>query len=448
MTRTSHRSAAARAWVGVDLQGPDAVAVQAQRARGRLVLSRLPSPGNLAALGPRTAVALACRESFTRWIEAPLAEPAKARRVLPTVLDVQLPFPLEECQYQFVALQRRRGQGLRALAAAVRVSALTEQLAQLAARGLDPVVVDHEGLALWSQTLRELPPPPDTLLSLVVYFGVDRSTLALGRGREFLSAHALRPAEPRQWLRLVDAQANPAAGAVRWVWTGPRAAAPETESLRRELAAARPGAVLTVDDPAAFLARALATRALLPEPLRCNLRQGALRHPLLQAQDRRRQAAATAAILGSALLLLAFAAAARWDLRRREQRLADAVARLAQGLAGRDLGAAQGEQALRLAAENVRRQKAALQPFHAAFAPSLTRTLAELLALGRLHELRYETLTLGRAEIQIQGVAPDWRRPERLLEAVQRLGYEARLDRREALQDQSVPFTLAGEVQP
>lgn len=94
-------SPAAAGWArracGVDLVADRLLVVPAVR-RGRS--GHWENPISSAPTGwrpPRDAVVVGCllqRESFTRWLTVPLAAAAKARRVLPSLLDIELPFSL------------------------------------------------------------------------------------------------------------------------------------------------------------------------------------------------------------------------------------------------------------------------------------------------------------------------------------------------------------------
>ena len=447
MTRSVNRARSSAACIGIDVQGDAVVAVQAQRSRGRIVYSTL-SPGDAASAAARgAAVALSCRESFTRWLETPFDRVSKAAKVLPTVLDIQLPFALEECLYQFVETRKVPGKGVRALAAVVRVETIEKKLAALRERDIDPVIVDHEGLALWSQALREMTlPKSPSALHVIVCLGVERSTLVVGKGHEYVSSHALPSAEPSQILRLLDAQFASAPTEVRWIWAGPRAAdASFTAALHARLSGSRPGVSATPQDPARFLARALAVRARMPEPLLCNLRRGAYRHPLLLARDRRREAGALAVVLLSGLLLCGLSGWTQACIAREKNRQSAVLRQLTRRLAGYDTGAARGEQALRTVNDAVRKRQDTLRPFHDAFEPSLTGVVGQILDIGRQCDLRFETIILARDQVQIAGTARDWRRVEALLAYVKALGFAAKLDRKEPLDDETIPFLIAAE---
>ena len=254
------------------------------------------------------ATGMPVHETVTRWLETPISSAAKARKVLPSLLDIQLPFPLESCLYDFIEFRRGAERGIDALAVAARTQDVVARLGACRGAGFDPARLDHEGLALWSQSIREMPAERNAV-RLVVYLGHDRTALVLGQGETFQAAHSIRvgirdlfpagaDADPNR-LRSFAARVQqilhsqttePDHGNLQWVWTGLGAARPDAlKALQSALSGQGVSRHLAHREPATFLARALGERALEPGPLPCNFRTGALAHPL---EARQRAAAA------------------------------------------------------------------------------------------------------------------------------------------------------------
>ncbi|MCX7010462.1 MAG: hypothetical protein NTY53_25005, partial [Kiritimatiellaeota bacterium] len=251
------------------------------------------------------AAALPATEGFARWIETPLIAADKTLKVLPALLDVQLPFPLETCLYDFCNLHAGAGKNFRAFACAARRTDVEARLAQHRVLGLDPALLTHEGLVLWRQALAEIPLMPKAL-RVVAYLGDGRTTLAVGSGAdggELISLHGIRlgadelapPDAPavRQWAGRVNQllHALPAGAdgePVQWLWCGPgaEAAAP----LEAALAQGDRVRFKQLAEPALFLARALALAALAGDAAG-QLRTADLTHPALLAhvEGRRRR---------------------------------------------------------------------------------------------------------------------------------------------------------------
>jgi len=278
--------------------GPEGITfVRAVRGRGRVdwraVAAGDPSLRRELEAGIPCVAALSCRESFTRGLEAPFSATQKGAKVLPTLLDIQLPFPLEACVYQFLDLRRTSQKTTRAVAVCARETDAARRLALLSEVNVDPVVLDQEGLALWTQSLREAPPAAgeQDAFRVLVHLRAESAVAVIGRGEEFLGAHSLSRDIVSHLGRLLRAYGPEAAGngaggpedaaapRTAWFWAGAGADRSAVAAMQGALAEAWPGRSVIHDDPATFLVRALATRALLPGPLRCNLRTGRLAHP-------------------------------------------------------------------------------------------------------------------------------------------------------------------------
>ena len=465
------RSKAVLQWAnscfGVDLQGDRAFTVQAERVRGHVKWKAVDvSEAAAQARSRRASPVVGClgpRESLTRRLEAPFASARKAGRVFPTLLDIQLPFDLDDCVYEFLDVEPTGSRTVRSVAVAARRSDVEQRLAAYGRAGLDPSVLDQEGLAIWTQGLVECPMEAgeEDGLRVVVNLAGAQSTLAVGRGGQFLNAHAVRAGDMAQFSRLLRAAleqpeaAKPAEGsapeqpAVRCCWAGPDARDGALLSgMRSALERDWPGAKSDVcDAPETFLARAVATRALVAGALRCNLRAGPFVHPSIAARARRAQAAAALILLATGLFLCAGATALRVLAHQREAQVDEAVGVLTDRLAGYHV-AAKGQDALKVCSEAVQRRIQSAAPFRAALEPSLVSLIAQIADMGGKQGLRYENLTLTADKVQIAGAGRDWRSAEPLLVMIKGHGYDAVLERKEALEDQTIPFSIASRGGP
>ena len=502
---------------GIDSQADDLVIVRGERTswpaqmpvrvrRNRIncttVLSDDPSFTQGIRDGAVVVGCLSVRESFTRWLEAPFPASNKAQKVFPTLLDVRLPFALEDCVYCFLNVSRAHPKNplekntTRALAVAARLADVEKKLESFKALGIDPVVLDHEGLALWTQSLLELPIQPKNmdLPRVVIYMGKDRSTLVVGCGEEFLGAHSIRYEDSSQINRLLKAyqdsgfrvpcsakatQGKQVSGsgdeegfsgqvgnlssvasvkedlqsaisnqqsAIRWFLTGPGARDPElVKEFGARLSRDWPGSLFVHDEPETFLARALATRTLLPGPLRCNLRIGPLTHPRIILRSRSQSIKTALLFMLAGLLLCGINLTWGRLIKRKETQIDHAFYSLADGMAGYRL-TARGDHALTLVRDKLDKRMDLLRPFLKAFEPSLTSTVSAIMEIGKKQELRYEILSLSQdKEVLISGTVGDWSRCEKLLAYLEQNGFTAKLDRKEALADGRVPFTITSD---
>jgi hypothetical protein len=400
------------------------------------------------------------RDTFLRRVEAPFPSPSKALKVLPTVLDIDLPFPLEGCIHRFLCVGRIPGGRVGALAVGARKDTFAARLAEARAAGVDPVVVDHDGLALWSQALAE------GLfcegVNVLLYAADDRSCLVAGLAGEILAAHAARAADPAQLARLVkvyggtaqrsspperpagsDASRNARPSAVRLIVCGPGAS--DTGLLDRVRAALGDRLsmeTVTAGDPETFLARSLARRALQGDALACNFRAGELTHPALRKRVLGRVSRAATVLLLAGVALFAVGGAAR-RLAAARVRVADEVfAAMRDRIAGYPVHGAKGDQAIEIVRGAAAQRMSELRPFVDAVNPSATACLASVMEAAMRSGLRLDLAGIQRSRATLSGLAPDWDAPSALADRLRAFGYETTIDRDEATADERIPFRI------
>ncbi len=416
------------------------MAVRAERVRGRVVCSPVDAGAieRLAAEGLPVAGVMSERESFTRWVEAPYASTSKARKVFPTLLDIQLPFALDACVYTFIDVGRTAGGSSRGLAVAARRTHVNDKLAAFEARGLDPVVLDQAGLALWTQALREDAPRDSSAPRVVAWLDESHLTLVKGQGATFVSAHTVR-ADDRDRMRHLAGTAEPEAPHATWIWCGPAATPERVDALWQALG--EPGARHTVAEPATFLLRAVATRALLPGPYRSNLRCDDLTHAALKRRDRRRGILALSLALGAAVLLAAADGVALWTLQARTRSVEESVSGEIDALAGYHV-TARGRDALRAVQDAVQERRDRMAPFVVAMEPSLVTKLVSLMETARDNGLYFDTVLLSPERTEVRGTSPDWNQCEVILPILAEDGVPPELKRGDALASERIPFTI------
>jgi hypothetical protein len=433
----------------------------ADEDQGRLIVVKATRHGrrlSFAPAGPgdkpgEDAVA-ACvlqRESFTKWLTAALPSPRKAERVFPSLLDVQLPFSIEDCRYALVATSPTPDRaGTRGLVAGARHPDIEKRLAFLQTAGIDPHVLDQDGLALWSQACAERPAGTGaSALYAVVYLGTDRTTLALGKGNEFLGAHSLRQADTDSVLRLLKSYPATASEPLFWLWTGPLAAQDAgVEKWQAGLAARRPNDTMKLArDPETFLARALATRALTAGPSRCNLRSGPFTHPFIARQAARAPYRLAIGLLVAGLMLVAVNLTWRVASQGSLSRARDNLRRLAVETTGSPRLVQPGMEVLS-AQRALEAQTALMAPFTAAVERPLPAVLGEVLTAAQAEGLALETLTVNRRSLMIYGYAPQWANCERALTRLRALGAEPRAERKDVPSGESRTAFVIGMEWP
>ncbi len=245
-------------------------------------------------------------------LELPFADERRARRVLPSLLDIQLPFALEQAAYCFPEVTGSARSALAVVARHTDVEAVLESLRTLNA---DPMILDHEGLALWSGGLRWQQQESGGTHGdlLVVHVANGRVVLVHGRDGAYRTALETRADDPATIRRLLaallgprDQQANSGAdGPCRILLCGDALdQAPDCVAVIEGWG----GVVSHAPESDRFLAEALARRALQSDaqPYPCNLRVGAHAHHGTARHGRRSLVAGvTLCWVGAALLLAA-----------------------------------------------------------------------------------------------------------------------------------------------
>jgi hypothetical protein len=422
---------------GVDLDGDRIYAVKALRRYGRIrcqaVEWRDPQvQAECRRARSATAGLLLQRESLLRWVPAQFNRLGKARRIFPSLLDIQLPFPLEECEFLFPVAQRVPGGGVRGLAVLARRPDIEQRLAALQAKDVDPLFLDQESLALWEQSLRAAPPDGSGVaLRVVVYLGSERVTVVAGRGRDVAGATSMGAWQVEQVLRFVRALlAAESTAAISWFWAGPRASDRALIDAAQEALARELTCTFTVHaDPAHFLARAAAIRALGRTAAPCNLRRGARLHPRLLGLRRRQSMKLAGACLAAGLALCALQVGWRASL---ERQLAALQSRINAG-AAEIVGAATLQRGLEVlqVGRALEARAPAYAPFLRATEPSLTVKLQNLLQAAQELALDLETLDVREDAVAARGTAGDWERCEQWVRRLTDLGYRARAERLE-----------------
>ena len=195
---------------------PVAVAYGLDRTAGRLVVARSVrgrpavllhdgapgAPGAAEALAAARADVLAGKAAlaiaappaatFIRELRTPISSPAKAARVWASLLDLELPFPVEQAAH-FAAPPRKLPEGgLATCAAAIRADDLQGALADADAAGIPATHVDALAPALYDALTRTAPPARGDAQRAVVWIDDAFVAVARGTGAAFGRAHLWR----------------------------------------------------------------------------------------------------------------------------------------------------------------------------------------------------------------------------------------------------------------
>ena len=436
---------------GVDTTTGTSVVVHAECRSSRWIYTAVDA-GIPAGVTP-VAAALSVRDGFARWVDTPFASLRKSRKVLPTVLDVGLPFALEDCFYTFPDFRSFSGGGMRALGVVARRETVAKRLEYLRLQGVDPEILDYEGLAIWSQSLLEYPGSqeiPDGW-RIVIWLCGDLSVLVIGRAGVFLNAHGLRAGDMAQLRRLVHGywpESRPPA-TLQWCWTGPDLQKNgDIAHFYPGLPGEMGGQHQVHDAPYLFLARALAVRAAGGGVVPCNLRLGACAHPRVMHRIRVWQYGAAVAAVAAWMLLCGVDICAMAYMKARTTRAEAVFHRECSQLAGFDIGGARGEHALRMVREAVEKKDTGRDRFLSLMADTLTLNMADVLRVGAEVDVRISEFEMADGRVVVRGATRDWKTPERLLAMLQAKGYAVALQRGDALADHWIAFSIDAGVAP
>lgn len=420
--------------IGIDLAGRRVIAVRATRSgRGvRFEAAAVPAGGPYVAGMP-------AHSAIARRMVVPLASPDKARRVLPSLLDVQLPFPIESCIHQFLEVGAV-GHQTEALAIAARREDVRALLDRLRSSGVDPIALDHEALSLWDRFLAEMPPSGDDIRA-ILYAGEDRHTVVVGRGARFISVHGGRLVAPdaQRIHTFLRAHLNESADLpFDWAITGPRAADVSRADLKRPEGTR----YLNVREPETFLARAYAARALRPGPLICNFRIGEFEHPAATAGRAAAERRSSAMVMAAAGVVLAMSLGWWGYLRHRDAALQSELTALAAELTG--IPKPPRGQEVMLAKRAAAEQSPRLGPFNRMLEPSLLHAVGNLLSVAGRSGVTLSEIRADRQAWEARGRSADWESAGALVSPMASRGWRVEIERGDAGADERVPFRLKG----
>jgi len=430
---------------GIDIDRDRIIRIEATRHHGRIEYRQLLD--NDEPISPNAAVS-ACllqRESIVRWLTAPLASSGKAEKVFPSLLDIQLPFPIETCEFSMVDIQpaadRRSTMGL---VAGARHADIESRLSTLRQSGIIPRILDQEGLALWAQLLAEYPAvsAPNTA-GAILYFASDRCTLAVGRRASFLGAHTMKETDADLIHRVLKSYFPETPSSFLWFWAGPGATNNElTRRLQNHAEPYGAGPAKIVREPETFLARALAARAMAAGPYRCNLLSGKFLHPADHAHQKQRPYKTATLCLLAGLTLCATTLTWHIAARQRTAVMQKELRSLAVAIAGSPR-LVQDRQELVAAKRAIGTQYRLYAPFMAPFSPSLADTLKAILTAASQNGLVIESMTMNRQSIIAHGLAPKWNQCEKAAASLSGSGWTARVDKKDTIVGETrVAFVL------
>jgi type II secretory pathway component PulL len=404
------------------------------------------------------AVAAPAVQTVVRRLRAPFASVRKAARVWPSLLDVELPFPVEAAACAF-GPARVENDGTVAIAAAIRHVDLAAWDDRCRAAGCEPTHADAEVLALWEQLALEVPPVRAEQPRALAWLGADHAVLIRGRGTECMAAHVLRaspmamapdarPSFGDIWASrmspILAAHLAETESTELTLWWGGPAAEDEVvmADLRRRLSS---GAAIRHEDlrqPASLLARALARRAVAGNGV--NFKTGDCAHPARLRKEARARRMALGSVAAAAVLVLALNGGEAVWRQQQDARWQEHLTTAAQAIAGPIIPRGQEvlmvERALTLRDEETEAFRHALDPVGVEY--QAVRVLEDAAAL----EIDISRLTLSPLAITLEGAAASIQAVERLVERLERRAWAIQSDTPGRTPDNRQRFILKGAL--
>ncbi len=449
----------ARACYGLDV-APDGVRVVLATRCGRQIVfenrefdsDRIKQD---AECGFAVAASMPVMFGITTWISAPFSSIAKATRVFPTLLDIKLPFALDDCIYDFTETEKS-DEGISTLALAARKRDIKARLKELNEIGVDPHVLDYEGLALWTQLLREQASSKtkaDSSLKILFFVRHNQGVLVIGRGSRFRSCHRINLSTPASIDRYLLAQFNildiddpKNDETISWIWAGSGFADGDPGARLQEHIQQRwNGSNTMLDAPDYFLARALATRALLLGPMRTNLRHAEFLHAVSAKYAKKETTKSTIMVFIAGIILLA--STLTWNfhissLRKNADRNAATVLNRMLGYKIK----AHGAQALIIAQRELEARKVAMQPILSIFEPSLLAKQQHILKMAEKYKIEISHLHLSLDILEIEGSTPAKAQLQAFVSALNSGGNKVVISDEHELKSSRLGFVLKGKA--
>lgn len=374
------------------------------------------------------AVAVPAELTVTRRLRAPFASSAKAARIWDSLLDVDLPFPIESALRSYSA-PRVEGKETIALAAAIRQTDLAAFLEACRPQGIQPTHCDAAALALWSQQILEAPPARAHLARILIWLGHSHAMVLRGRGPEFWAAHVLRVSplnDPESFAQILSArlpailqshQEESGCEEMDGWWAGPGAEQPDLLArLQKRLPATLRLRHGVHRQPSWLLARALARRAA--DGSGVNFRAGEWVHPAVRAAATRRMQRAHGGLIAAAVLLLALNAGERLGRRKEAEQVQQDLTAAARAIAGE---AVPRGQELLMVERTVARRDEETRYFREALDPvGVEGRLVRLLEIAAAGGVEIKRLALSVSALQMEGTVANIQTLEQVAEQLRR----------------------------
>lgn len=256
-------------------------------------LERALAAGNVCTAGSHLGTALAVP------LETPALSANKLHKILPSLLDVQLPLPVSECATAFVHYKTA------CMAYTIRKTDLQNLIGQLAAQGCNPARIVPSTHAAWTLSQTEHP-PADSDEARALFIATPKQTMLLTGHGEILERQNVFTTTEEEPLRRLKLTFGGLPEQLICIVAGSAHATINTSLTP----AAHPSAltITTAQSPDFFLARALAyDGGFSGTAVDADLRQTSFPHAATTRRQQRPAVILSAALTACAIILAAVA---------------------------------------------------------------------------------------------------------------------------------------------
>ncbi|HMP89448.1 MAG TPA: hypothetical protein PJ991_04565 [Kiritimatiellia bacterium] len=399
------------------------------------------------------AAAIPAYDGFFRAVEAPFSSEKKARLVFPSLLDVQIPLPLEQCAAVFVGLGTTSAGLVRAMAVAAPRDKVKERFVALNAGGVDPEWLVHESLPLWSWA-QKAHPSEGNRSRVVLYLGRDRSVAVAGdyggpratTGVRMVWMPADQNASSDKLLVrlkqfLAGAFHDKGGDEPEYIVAGPLARE-GAESLKDALSA---NAVnwKVVDQPELFMASALAGYIVKPDKWTENLRQGDLAHRNTTLRQAREHDRVCALLVMASIAIVVACGVARYTVAGHHDELQTLNRKLAAEITG--IASVPRGQEVFLVGRHLDESAMNYRAFQDWLTPSAYPEFSRVVRQAHARNIALDTLSIRPGSMLIRGRGTDWNDPDHLTRTLSQDGWKVDIERDDVGADERIPFVVRAQ---
>ena len=407
------------------------------------------------------ASALPVHLGIVRKLSAPFPSESKALKVFPSLLDIDIPFPLEQCDYAFLQPQHTPSGHVETTALAVRHEELDAFLDEFEKLNVRPSYVDHEGLVLWTQCLLEQPVSAAGDTRIVVWLGRTRTIIMVGEGRGLEAVHSIRSGADELasghgitgWARRLQRFLKTRISADKntekcWIWAGPGASQADLlDAVVDAVAAEFSPEKHVLPEPEGILSRGLASRILAPARDPFNFLSGDREDPGMKIARNRRNMFTAVYFSVCGLLLVVLSMGFEFFLKKQDREYQAVIDRQYLDIVGAP-NLQRGQEVL-LAGRALETIQLQNKPFIEVFDPSLCKPAGAFLRAAYQQDVHIKKFSIDGEHIEVEGLMPDWELSGVLQSVVEAEGYEVEITKGEGNQSRTsfmLKATLAQKV--